>query len=159
MTYRVSRSRLIRLWGYIQVRVFNAFSWLISQIKAKGWANRLVESHFWCCHFWRENSNICYNRALQTIKSKWDLFYVFEILWNYSYNFWKICLLHSFKVASLSLGQSHSVSKSSKMSHMDFYCLKHAIVANIWIFAQKMAASKMWFYQSICSFFGFILRY
>ena len=45
------------------------------------------------------------------------------------------------------------------MSQSDFYWLQRSIVANIWIFAPKMAASKMWFYQSICSSFGFDLRY
>ena len=45
------------------------------------------------------------------------------------------------------------------MSQSDFYWLQRSIVANIWIFAPKMAAAKMWFYQSICSSFGFNLRY
>ena len=51
------------------------------------------------------------------------------------------------------------IKKSRKMSQSDFYWLQRSIVANIWIFAPKMAAAKMWFYQSICSSFGFNLRY
>ena len=66
--YRVSHLNMLPLWSYIQGWVFHTFSWLISQIKAKGCANRLVESHFWWSNFWRENSNICYVSALETIK-------------------------------------------------------------------------------------------
>ena len=49
--------------------------------------------------------------------------------------------------------------KVYQMHHLEFYSLKHGMVGNIWIFAPKMAASKMWFYQSICPSFGFTLRY
>ena len=66
--YRVSHLKGALLWSCVQGRVFNTFCRYISQIKAKGCANRLVESHLWWCHFWRENSNVCYNSALQTVK-------------------------------------------------------------------------------------------
>ena len=69
-SYRVSHFKRALLWSCVQGRVFNTFSWFISQINAKGCANRLVESHFWSCHFWRENSNAYFNSALQTIKIK-----------------------------------------------------------------------------------------
>ena len=68
MYYRVSHLKGALLWSCVQGRVFNTFCRYISQIKAKGCANRLVESHLWWCHFWRENSNVCYNSALQTVK-------------------------------------------------------------------------------------------
>ena len=81
--YRVSHLNMLLHWSYVQGWAFNTFSWLISQIKAKGWANRLVESHFWCCHFWRENSNICYYSVVQTIRIQTRHFFRnIEILWD-----------------------------------------------------------------------------
>ena len=151
--------QVTRLWSYVQGRVFNTFSWLISQIKAEGWANRLVESHFWCSHFWRENSKICYNTALQTAKFQMRRFLIvlkhFEIVHT---NFEDSTLYIASKTYPLARNTLYNI-KVYQMHHLEFYSLKHGMVGNIWIFAPKMAASKMWFYQSICPSFGFTLRY
>ena len=138
---------MTRLWSYVQGRVFNTFSWLISQIKAEGWANRLVESHFWCSHFWRENSKICYNTALQTAKFQMRRFLIvlkhFEIVHTIFEDFTLYIVSKTYPLARNTLYNL----KVYQMHHLEFYSLKHGMVGNIWICAPKMAASKMWFYQ------------
>ena len=158
-SYRVYQKWLSPLWSYVQGTVFNTFSWLISQIKAKGCTNRLAESHFWCCHFWRENSNVCYSSAWGN-KNLNETFFLW--IWLLRVSQAKLCDFEDMYKAEFSKNCKYHltvVQNYQNMSHFDFHCLRRAIVAHIWIFAPKMTAPKMWFYQSICASFGFNLRY
>ena len=109
--------QVTRLWSYVQGRVFNTFSWLISQIKAEGWANWLVESHFWCSHFLaRTFKNLLKYRAANSKVPNETFFDSFETLWDCTYNFWRLYPIHSFKDLFLSQEypvQSQSVSNAS----------------------------------------------
>ena len=122
----------------------------------------MVESHFCCCHFWRENSNVCYNRALQPIKIRLRHFLDFLMnlivlgvpgivirLWSYvQHRVFKNCKYHL------------TVLQNNQKSLILIFNLCSALLLQTFEFSrQKMAASKMWFYQSICSSFGFDLRY
>ena len=112
-TYRVCQEWLSPLWSYVQGTVFNTYSWFISQIKAKGCTNRLAESHFWCCHFWRENSNVCYSSAWGNKNLNETFFYEFDC-WGcprLSYVTLKICTRQSFQKIVNTISQWFKIIK------------------------------------------------
>ena len=72
---------------------------------------------FLCSHFLaRTFKNLLKYRAANSKVPNETFFDSFETLWDCTYNFWRLCPIHSFKVLSLSQDypvQSQSVSKTS----------------------------------------------
>ena len=128
--YRVSHLKGALLWSCVQGRVFNTFSWFISQIKGKGCANRYLESHLWCCHFWRENSNVCYNSLLQTIRIQMRHFWWIWLLMLYQAKYYDFKATYRAKYSKIvcTISQRFIIIKNVSFWFLLFaarYCSKH----------------------------------